>query len=194
MSRKAIALSWRSRDVSALRALRHRLGTSGSPTRSRRSGASASREPGIRWPTGVNSRPPTVSTRASCIPCRALTVVSASTRKLPPACSRSVSPGTPVNIASTQPRMNQSAVLVRRLDQSRDPDPPMNVMMSPSWFQDPPGPLAHRTVSFVPLPRNPAAAGRYSEASSGCFFWEAGKWGYRRHGTDWTYDRRRVDL
>jgi hypothetical protein len=52
-----------------------------------------------------------------------------------------VKPGTPVYIASTQPEDATVGRTVRRLDQSRDPDPPRHVMMSPSWFQDPPGPL-----------------------------------------------------
>jgi lipoprotein-anchoring transpeptidase ErfK/SrfK len=52
-----------------------------------------------------------------------------------------VRPGTPVNISYSQPEDSQYGHFVRKLDQSRDPDPPMNVMMSRSWFQDPPGPL-----------------------------------------------------
>ena len=39
------------------------------------------------------------------------------------------------------PRIRNMGRLVRRLDQSRDPDPPRAQMMSPSWFNDPPGPL-----------------------------------------------------
>ncbi len=49
--------------------------------------------------------------------------------------------GTPVNIAHSQPEDRVYASQVRRLDQSRDPDPPRSVMMSASWFKDPPGPL-----------------------------------------------------
>lgn len=49
--------------------------------------------------------------------------------------------GTPVHIAATHPEDEKYGRLVRRLDQSRDPDPPRSQMMSPSWFQDPPGPL-----------------------------------------------------
>lgn len=49
--------------------------------------------------------------------------------------------GTPVNIASKQPEDSKYGHLVRKLDQSRDPDPPMSEMMSPNWFRDPAGPL-----------------------------------------------------
>ena len=49
--------------------------------------------------------------------------------------------GTPVDIASSLPEDQKYGNLVRRLDQSRDPDPPRSLMMSPSWFNDPPGPL-----------------------------------------------------
>ena len=49
--------------------------------------------------------------------------------------------GTPVEIARSQPEDSRYGHMVRRLDQSRDPDPPRAVLMSPSWFQDPPGPL-----------------------------------------------------
>ena len=49
--------------------------------------------------------------------------------------------GTPVHIASTQPEDATHGRSVRRLDQSGDPDPPREVLMSPNWFQDPPGPL-----------------------------------------------------
>lgn len=49
--------------------------------------------------------------------------------------------GTPVDIARTQPEDDKYGNQVRRLDQSRDPDPPRSKMMSPSWFQDPAGPL-----------------------------------------------------
>ena len=49
--------------------------------------------------------------------------------------------GTPVNIASSQPEDAKYGHLVRKLDQSRDPDPPRSLLMSESWFKDPPGPL-----------------------------------------------------
>ena len=52
-----------------------------------------------------------------------------------------VRPGTPVNIARTQPEDSVYGHTVVKLDQSKDPDPPMAAMMSPSWFQDPAGPL-----------------------------------------------------
>src|SRR5262245_21065388 len=49
--------------------------------------------------------------------------------------------GTPVNISSTQPEDSLYGSQVRKLDQSRDPDPPRSYMMSSAWFKDPPGPL-----------------------------------------------------
>jgi hypothetical protein len=49
--------------------------------------------------------------------------------------------GTPVEIESSLPEDKQYGHLVLRLDQSRDPDPPRSVLLSPSWFKDPPGPL-----------------------------------------------------
>ncbi len=49
--------------------------------------------------------------------------------------------GTPVHIAASLPEDKEFGSQVQRLDQSRDPDPPRSVMMSPSWFKDPPGPL-----------------------------------------------------
>ena len=49
--------------------------------------------------------------------------------------------GTPVNISSSQPEDSQYGHFVRKLDESRDPDPPRALMMSPSWFRDPAGPL-----------------------------------------------------
>ena len=49
--------------------------------------------------------------------------------------------GTPVHIANSLPEDKKWGSEVRRLDQSRDPDPPRSVMMSDSWFKDPPGPL-----------------------------------------------------
>jgi len=42
--------------------------------------------------------------------------------------------GTPVEIASSLPRIRSNGNLVRRLDQSRDPDPPRSQMMSSSWL------------------------------------------------------------
>lgn len=49
--------------------------------------------------------------------------------------------GTPVNIASSQPEDATHGRTVRKLDQSRDPDPPREVIMASSWFKDPAGPL-----------------------------------------------------
>lgn len=49
--------------------------------------------------------------------------------------------GTPVYIAFALPEDGKYGHLVRKLDQSRDPDPPRSAMMSESWFKDPPGPL-----------------------------------------------------
>jgi hypothetical protein len=49
--------------------------------------------------------------------------------------------GTPVNIAASQPEDAKYGSQVRKLDQSRDPDPPREVMLAPSWFKDPAGPL-----------------------------------------------------
>ncbi len=49
--------------------------------------------------------------------------------------------GTPVNIASSQPEDSSIGHFVKKLDQSRDPDPPRSQMMSDSWFRDPAGPL-----------------------------------------------------
>ncbi len=49
--------------------------------------------------------------------------------------------GTPVSIATSQPEDAKYGHLVRKLDQSRDPDPPRSLLMSPNWFKDPPGPL-----------------------------------------------------
>ncbi len=49
--------------------------------------------------------------------------------------------GTPVHIANSLPEDAKYGSQVRRLDQSRDPDPPRAQMMSASWFRDPPGPL-----------------------------------------------------
>lgn len=49
--------------------------------------------------------------------------------------------GTPVTIQHSLPEDKKWGSQVRRLDQSKDPDPPRSVMMADSWFQDPPGPL-----------------------------------------------------
>ena len=49
--------------------------------------------------------------------------------------------GTPVEIASSQPEDRLYGSSVRKLDQSRDPDPPRSYMMSSAWFKDPAGPL-----------------------------------------------------
>lgn len=49
--------------------------------------------------------------------------------------------GTPVDIASSQPEDATAGKTVRKLDQSRDPDPPRSFMLSQAWFKDPAGPL-----------------------------------------------------
>ena len=49
--------------------------------------------------------------------------------------------GTPVHIGNTLPEDKEFGFQVRRLDQSRDPDPPRSFMLSEAWFKDPPGPL-----------------------------------------------------
>ena len=49
--------------------------------------------------------------------------------------------GTPVSIAHTQPEDAKFGSQVQKLDQSRDPDPPRSLLMSPAWFKDPAGPL-----------------------------------------------------
>lgn len=49
--------------------------------------------------------------------------------------------GTPVHIANSLPEDQEYGSQVRRLDQSKDPDPPRSLMMSDAWFQDPPEPL-----------------------------------------------------
>ena len=49
--------------------------------------------------------------------------------------------GTPVSIASSQPEDRLYGSQVRKLDQSRDPDPPRSYMLSSAWFKDPAGPL-----------------------------------------------------
>ena len=49
--------------------------------------------------------------------------------------------GTPVEIAHSLPEDAKYASGVRKLDQSRDPDPPRSFMLSSAWFKDPAGPL-----------------------------------------------------
>jgi len=49
--------------------------------------------------------------------------------------------GTRVSIHPTQPEDATFGKSVQRLDQSHDPDPPTARLMSPSYFQDPPGEL-----------------------------------------------------
>jgi len=49
--------------------------------------------------------------------------------------------GTPVYIASSQPEDSQYGHTVRKLDESRDPNPPRSLLMSSAWFTDPAGPL-----------------------------------------------------
>src|ERR1700730_2808888 len=49
--------------------------------------------------------------------------------------------GTPVHIAASLPEDKEFGSQVQRLDQSKDPDPPRSLLMSPSWVKDPPGPL-----------------------------------------------------
>jgi L,D-transpeptidase-like protein len=49
--------------------------------------------------------------------------------------------GTKVHIANSLPEDKKWGFKVSRLDQSKDPDPPRSVMLSDSWFKDPPGPL-----------------------------------------------------
>ena len=49
--------------------------------------------------------------------------------------------GTPVDIASSQPEDATHGRSVRKLDQSRDPDPSRSYMLSSAWFKDPAGPL-----------------------------------------------------
>jgi hypothetical protein len=49
--------------------------------------------------------------------------------------------GTPVQIATSLPEDEKFGHLVRKLDQSRDPDPPRSLLMSAGWFKDPEGPL-----------------------------------------------------
>lgn len=49
--------------------------------------------------------------------------------------------GTPVKIAQSLPEDKLYASQVRRLDESKDPNPPRSLLMSDAWFKDPPGPL-----------------------------------------------------
>ena len=49
--------------------------------------------------------------------------------------------GTPVYIAKSMPEDSQYGHFVRKLDESRDPDPPREFLHSPRWFTDPAGPL-----------------------------------------------------
>jgi hypothetical protein len=49
--------------------------------------------------------------------------------------------GTPVHIRESLPEDREYGSQVRRLDQSKDPDPPRSYMMSDAWFKDPSGPL-----------------------------------------------------
>ncbi len=49
--------------------------------------------------------------------------------------------GTPVSISSSQPEDRLYGSQVRKLDQSRDPDPARSFMLSSAWFKDPAGPL-----------------------------------------------------
>ena len=49
--------------------------------------------------------------------------------------------GTPVHIRQSLPEDSEFGKQVTPLDQSKDPDPPRSVLLSPSWFKDPPGPL-----------------------------------------------------
>lgn len=49
--------------------------------------------------------------------------------------------GTPVHIRESLPEDREFGSQVRKLDQSKDPDPPRSYMMSDAWFKDPSGPL-----------------------------------------------------
>src|SRR6266513_4795130 len=49
--------------------------------------------------------------------------------------------GTKVHIANSLPEDKKWGSEVRRLDQSKEPDPPKSFMLSDAWFKDPPGPL-----------------------------------------------------
>jgi hypothetical protein len=52
-----------------------------------------------------------------------------------------VHPGTPVNIASSQPEDSTIGHFVRKLDESRAPDPNSALLISDRYFADPAGPL-----------------------------------------------------
>ena len=49
--------------------------------------------------------------------------------------------GTKVHIANSLPEDKKWGSEVRRLDQSKEPDPPKSFMLSDAWFKEPPGPL-----------------------------------------------------
>jgi hypothetical protein len=49
--------------------------------------------------------------------------------------------GTPVHIRQSLPEDKEFGSQVRKLDESKLPDPPRSLMMSDAWFKDPPGPL-----------------------------------------------------
>jgi hypothetical protein len=49
--------------------------------------------------------------------------------------------GTRVEVANSLPEDAKYGKQVQPLDQSHDPDPPRALLLSPSWFRDPPGPL-----------------------------------------------------
>jgi hypothetical protein len=49
--------------------------------------------------------------------------------------------GTPVHIRQSLPEDATYGKQVTRLDQSKEPDPPRSLLLSPGWFKDPPGPL-----------------------------------------------------
>lgn len=52
-----------------------------------------------------------------------------------------VRPGTPINVASSQPEDSTVGRSVRRLDESRVPDPNPALLVSERYFTDPSGPL-----------------------------------------------------
>ena len=49
--------------------------------------------------------------------------------------------GTPVHIRQSLPEDKEYGSQVRKLDESKLPDPPRSLMLSDAWFKDPPGPL-----------------------------------------------------
>jgi hypothetical protein len=49
--------------------------------------------------------------------------------------------GTPVHIRESLPEDREFGSQVRKLDESKLPDPPRSLMMSDAWFKDPAGPL-----------------------------------------------------